>query len=59
LLNDVKCREIAVPEECYSRQWQNLDGSGLYQRRTLTGTGVTKKTAQGCTAKNLRMKAAM
>jgi hypothetical protein len=29
-----------------------------YQRRTLTGTGVTKKTAHGCTAKNLRMIAA-
>jgi hypothetical protein len=26
-----------------------------YQRRTLTGTGVMKKTAHGCTAKNLRM----
>jgi hypothetical protein len=27
----------------------------MYQRRTLTGTGLTKKTVQGCTAKNLRM----
>jgi hypothetical protein len=29
-----------------------------YQRRTLTGTGVTKKTAPGCTAKNLRREVA-
>jgi hypothetical protein len=26
-----------------------------YQRRTLTGTGLMKKTAQACTGKNLRM----
>jgi hypothetical protein len=30
-----------------------------YQRRTLTGTGLTKKTAQGCTGKNLRMEVAL
>ena len=32
----------------------SLNGGDWYQRRTLTGTGVTKKTALGCTAKNLR-----
>jgi hypothetical protein len=47
---------------CYLNGWSGYGISPVwswwYQRRTLTGTGLTKKTAHGCTGKNLRMEAA-
>lgn len=44
-----------------NRQYSFIRRNGIawyvngYQRRTLTGTGLTKKTAHGCTGKNLRI----
>ena len=46
-----------IPEQLFGI-WPDLKGLCGYQRRTLTGTGLTKKTAHGCTGKNLRMEVA-